>query len=112
MKEDSVYLNHIVDAIKRIESYTGKGKEAFFQESIIQDAVIRNLEVIGEAVKNLSSTLRTQHPEIPWSQIAGMRDVLIHVYFGVRLQTVWNAVENRLPELKRHIESLLAETEK
>jgi uncharacterized protein with HEPN domain len=112
MRDDGVYLNHILDAITRIESYTSKGKEFFFRENIVQDAVIRNLEIIGEAVKNLSAGLRARHPEIPWARIAGMRDVLIHEYFGVRLQTVWNAVENRLPELKQHIGSLLAEAEK
>lgn len=75
---------------------------------MVQDAVIRNLEVIGEAVKKLSSDLRAQYPEIPWSRIAGMRDVLIHEYFGVRVETVWGAVENRLPELKRHVDALLS----
>lgn len=112
MKDDRVYLQHIRDAIGRIESYIGEGKEAFFREGIVQDAVIRNLEVIGETVKNLSAEMRSQHPEIPWTRIAGMRDVLIHVYFGVRLETVWNAVEHRLPELKAHIERLLVEAEK
>jgi uncharacterized protein with HEPN domain len=108
MKEDGVFLSHIRDAIERIESYTARGKEAFYHESIIQDAVIRNLEIIGEAVKNLSSNFRTQHPNVAWTQIAGMRDVLIHGYFGVNIETVWNAIENRLPELKQNIESLLA----
>ena len=109
MKDDQVYLSHILDAITRIESYTLKGKEYFFRESMVQDAVIRNLEVIGEAVKSLSADLRARHPDIPWTRIVGMRDVLIHQYFGVRLQTVWNAVENRLPELKQHIKSLLGD---
>lgn len=112
MKDDPVYLQHIRDSIGRIESYIERGKEAFFRESIVQDAVIRNLEVIGEAVKNLSAEMRSRHPEIPWAQIAGMRDVLIHGYFGVRLETVWNAVERRLPELKAHVERLLGEAEK
>ena len=79
----------------------------FLAETIVQDAVIRNREVIGEAVKNLSDHLRQAHPEVPWSRIAGLRDVLIHEYFGVRLETVWAAVENRLPELRRHIAALL-----
>lgn len=108
MKDDRLYLSHIRDAIARIQTYTSPGKSVFFSETIVQDAVVRNLEVIGEAVKNLSPSLRVQHPEVPWVRIAGMRDVLIHDYFGVRLETVWNAVENRLPELKQHIDALLA----
>ena len=109
MREDKVFLNHIRDAIERIESYTAKGKEAFYRESMIQDAVIRNLEIIGEAVKNLSLNFRTQHPKVAWTQIAGMRDVLIHGYFGVNIEMVWNAVANRLPELRKCIESILAD---
>ena len=112
MREDRVFLNHIRDAIERIESYTARGKEAFYHETIIQDAVIRNLDIIGEAVKNLSSNFRTQHPNVAWTQIAGMRDVLIHGYFGVNIETVWNAIENRLPELKQYIASILANNNK
>ena len=75
MKDDRVYLLHIRDAIARIESYTSGDKSRFLQDTMIQDAVIRNLEVIGEAVKNLSADLRSQHPQVPWGRIAGMRDV-------------------------------------
>ncbi|MFN8625542.1 MAG: DUF86 domain-containing protein [Candidatus Binatia bacterium] len=107
MKDDQVFLAHIRDAIARIESYTHGGRGAFLIDTKTQDAVMRNLEVIGEAVKNLSVDLRTKHPEVPWNRIAGMRDVLIHEYFGVRLETVWNAVEHRLPELKRYVAGLL-----
>jgi uncharacterized protein with HEPN domain len=109
MKDDRVYLRHIRDAIARIESYVSGGREAFLADPMIQDAVIRNLEVIGEAVKNLSSELRLQHPDVPWNRIAGMRDVLIHEYFGVRVETVWAAVENRLPELSRYVDELLGQ---
>jgi uncharacterized protein with HEPN domain len=108
VKDDHVFLAHYRDAIARIESYTQGGREAFFSDTKTQDAVIRNLEVIGEAVKNLSANLRAQHPEVPWMRIAGMRDLLIHDYFGVRLETVWNAVEHRLPELKRYVTALMA----
>ena len=107
MKDERVYLLHIRDAIARIESYISGDKSRFLQDTMIQDAVIRNLEIIGEAVKNLSADLRSQHPQIPWGRIAGMRDVLIHDYFGVQLERVWNAVENRLPELKQHVAALI-----
>ena len=107
MKDDEVYLKHIRDATVQINSYTAEGEESFFKEKIIQDAVIRNLEIIGEAVKNLSPDIRKRKPNVPWSRIAGMRDVLIHEYFGVDLKTVWDVVENRLPDLLRQVEELL-----
>ncbi len=112
MKDDQVYLNHIHDAIVQINTYTAEGRDSFFSERIIQDAVIRNLEIIGEPVKKLSPDLRKRRPKVPWSRIAGMRDVLIHDYFGVDLKTVWDVVENRLPELLRHVEELLAKDSK
>lgn len=108
MKDATVYLKHIRDAIERIESYTGKGRKAFFQDTMMQDAVIRNLEVIGEAVKNLSSNFRRLHPEIPWRSITALRNVLIHEYFGVDLEIVWRVVQRRLPTLKRYVKGLLA----
>jgi len=107
MKNDSVYLHHICDAIIDIERYTAGGKQAFFAEKIIQDAVIRNLEIIGEAVKNISQQTREKNPDIPWKRIAGLRDILIHQYFGVDLETVWLVVENRLPLFLQQIRPLL-----
>jgi uncharacterized protein with HEPN domain len=103
MKENRVYLLHIRDAIERIESYTKDGRDAFMSEPMIQDAVIRNLEIIGEAVKSLSAEFRLEHPQLPWSKIAGLRDVLIHEYFGIHLETVWEVVGKRIPELKEHV---------
>ena len=107
MKEDRVYLQHIRDAIQKIMDYTQEGKEIFLEDNKGQDAVIRNLEIIGEAVKNLSQKLRDQHSDIPWKQIAGMRDEMIHEYFGVDLDIVWNVVKRDLPVLKEKINSLL-----
>jgi len=109
MRDDAVYLRHILDAIHSIAEYTAGGREQFLRHKMAQDAVVRNLEIIGEAVKNLSPGLRTRHPSVPWQQIAGLRDVLIHQYFGVNLDLVWQVVEHRLPELGRQVERLLEE---
>ena len=107
MKDDRLYLVHIAERIERIRHYTKEGKDAFFADTKTQDAVIRNIEIIGEAVKNLSDALRSAHPNIPWKQIAGMRDKVIHDYFGVDLEIVWAAVEKDLPPLARAIHDLL-----
>ncbi len=107
MKDDKVYLAHIRDAIQRIESFTSGGRDKFFIDPMVQDAVIRNLEIIGEAVKGLSDELRTANPDVPWKQIAGMRDVLIHHYFGVKLETVWQVLVDHLPVLEARVRKLL-----
>ncbi len=108
MKDDRVYLEHVRDAIERIERYTADGREQFDADTMVQDAVIRNLEIIGEAVKQVSQDTRDLQPHIPWKQIAGMRDVLIHHYFGVKLETVWEVVRQHLSPLKAAINALLA----
>jgi len=107
MKDDRIYLLHVRDAIQHIVNYTEAGKENFFSDRKTQDAVVRNLEIIGEATKRVSVTLKEAHPEIAWKPIAGMRDKLIHDYFGINLQLVWDAVVRDLPDLKRKIDLLL-----
>ncbi len=107
MKEDRVYLLHIRDALTNIQEYTSSGREFFFKDKKTQDAVVRNLEIIGEAVKHLSASLTASHPSIPWKQIAGMRDKLIHEYFGVDLNLVWDVVATGLPDLNRKISEIL-----
>ena len=88
MRDDRAYLLHIRDCADRILLYISEGHDSFLADPKTQDAVMRNLEIIGEAVKNLSEELREQHPNIPWKRIAGMRDVLIHHYFDVKIGIV------------------------
>jgi uncharacterized protein with HEPN domain len=109
MKDNRLYLSNIKECIERIESYTCDGREAFMQTPIIQDAVIRNFEIIGEATKRFSPELRAAYPEIPWQQIAGLRDVLIHDYLKVNLNRIWGIIEQNLPELKAIVEAILKE---
>jgi uncharacterized protein with HEPN domain len=91
VKDDSVYLRHIRDALADISTYTAAGRDAFFAERMRQDATLRKLEIIGQAVKNLSDDSRLREPDIQWKRIAGMRDKVIHDYFGVNLEIVWRS---------------------
>lgn len=103
-RSDSDFLSHIKEAVKRIAAYTGTMRSAdFFVDIKTQDAVVRNLEIIGEATKNLSDEIRSNHPEVPWKNLAGMRDRLIHQYFGVNLDIVWDVAKEELPQLLLHI---------
>ncbi len=108
MKDDGVYLRHILDALTKIESYVAVGRDVFLSTSHWQDAVIRQLEIIGEATKRLSLDLRSHHSDVPWRRIAGLRDVLIHDYMGVRLAAVWEVTQTDLPVLQKQIRDILA----
>jgi uncharacterized protein with HEPN domain len=109
MKDDLIYLQHVADSIAKIRAYTRGGEQAFFRDTIIQDAVIRNLEIVGEAVKRLSEVSKAKRPETPCREIAGMRDVLIHNYFGVKLDRVWHVIERDLLPLEAAIMALIAD---
>ncbi len=108
--DDFVYLGHIRECIGFIEDDTkGATKRAFLKKRPLQDVVIRRIEIIGEAAKHLSREFRNVHQNIPWSDIAGMRDKLIHGYFGVSLSVVWEVVKKDIPRLKKNIEAILNE---
>lgn len=106
-RDPRVYLAHILECIQKIERFTAAGRERFFQDEMVQDAVLRHFEVIGEAAKRLDDRYRAEHPEVPWRALAGLRDVLIHQYEGVDLEKVWAVVENELPALRRAIAAML-----
>ena len=101
MRDPLVYVEDILESIKHIEDYV-KGEELgnFLKDSKLQDSVIRRLEIIGEAIGNLPEETQALNPDIPWRQIAGLRNVLIHEYFGVNMERVWNVIVNDLPPLK------------
>ena len=109
MNKDRLYLESIRDCLERVAVYTAAGEQAFLTSRLIQDEVIRNLEVIGEATKNLSTELRDANPSIPWRQIAGMRDVLIHDYLKVNLVRVWRTVITDLTQLRDTIPIILSD---
>ncbi len=110
-KDNRVYFQHIRDAISRIESYTENGREEFFRSELVQNAVVWNIGVIGEAARQVSNWLKDLHPEIPWQQITSMRNRLVHEYFNVNLNLVWEVVEQNLPLFKAQVEAMLGKLE-
>ncbi len=101
-------VQDILSAIEKIERYTENVTLAQFkQNGLILDAVIRNFEIIGEASKNIPSSIRQAHPNIPWVEMCGMRDILIHEYFGVDVKVLWHTAKKHLPELQKQLDLLL-----
>jgi uncharacterized protein with HEPN domain len=108
-RDPTVYLSHILECIDLIGSYiAGHDLEAFSANQQVQDAILRRLEIIGEAVKNLPQNIRDDNPQVPWRQIAGTRDKVIHDYLGVDEDLIWNVVENLLPELRIQVRTILS----
>ena len=110
MRDYKLYVKDILEAIHSIEEFVGEmDLEAFRADDKTVSAVIRKLEILGEASKGVSQEVRQNHPNLPWKEMAGMRDKLIHLYFGVDHQLVWKAIKERLPQIKLEIEKILAE---
>ena len=109
MRDDKERLRDIEEAIERIEKHASKGRKAFEDDELIQNWIVHHLQIIGEATRSLSAEYRKKHPEVAWSKIIGMRNILVHDYFGIDVDVVWRVVERDLPELKQKIRALLQE---
>jgi len=104
MKEDLAFIEHILDSINAIKDFSkNMSKEELSSNRLKQSAIVREIEIIGEAVKNISESLKNKHPEIEWKEIVGTRDKMIHHYFGVDLNIVWDIIKINLPDLKEKI---------
>jgi len=112
-KENLIFIGHIIENINDIESFMrGVTKESFLKNKEKQNAVIRSLEIIGEAVKNLPLDITTKHPNIPWKEIAGTRDKITHHYFGLDLELIWKTIKEDTPKLKQEILKIRKNLEK
>jgi uncharacterized protein with HEPN domain len=108
-RDYKVYLEDILEAIEKITEYTaGLDRESFGRDGKTVDAVVRNLEIIGEATKGIPEELRLQNPGVDWRRVAGLRDLLIHQYFGVDLDIIWDIVQNKLPGLQTTVRNALS----
>lgn len=106
MKDDSLYIDHILRSINNILEYTkGISKKDFSKNNLVQDAVIRNFEIIGEATKKVSKVYKQTHVKIPWKEMSGMRNKLIHDYIGVDIAVIWKTIKEDLPPLKKVLEA-------
>lgn len=109
MRDDRERLLDIQEAIERIEKYSVRGRKAFEQDELIQTWILHHLQIIGEAVRALSTELTQKHSEVAWKQIVGMRNILVHNYFNIDAPIIWAVIENDLPVLKQQIIELLDE---
>jgi uncharacterized protein with HEPN domain len=105
--DDTLYLLDMLQRARRIRAHTGGERRRLFEEQIVEDAIIRNFEVVGEAATKISVELRAAHPEIPWRKIIGFRNVLIHAYSDLQLERVWDAIKHDLPDLIAALETIL-----
>ena len=109
MRDDTVYLRHILESIRRIEENVSPGRDRFLKSHTFQDAVLRNLQTMAESTQRISDDLKAAHPDIEWHRIAAFRHVLIHDYLGIDVERVWEITQRDVPELKRAILAMLEE---
>ncbi|NES25358.1 MAG: DUF86 domain-containing protein [Symploca sp. SIO3E6] len=109
MRDDGERLQDILEAIAQVEKYSVRGRQVFDQDELVQVWIVHHLQIIGEATNSLSSELITRYSTIPWAQIVAFRNLLVHEYFRVDLDAVWTIVQRNLPDLKKQIETIIAE---
>jgi len=109
VKDDAVYLAHILECIRRVEANVAGGLDVFRSSLTIQDAVLRNLQTMCESTKRLSGEVKAKHPQVEWRKIAAFRNVVVHEYMGINIDRVWAIIEDELPSLKQAAEQLLAD---
>ena len=109
-RDYKVYLQDVLDAAGKVRSYTaGLSFKIFSEDTKTVDAVVRNLEVIGEAIKQVPDDVRSKHADVEWKKIAGLRDILVHQYFGIDVEIIWDIVQNKLPALEAQIRKIIEE---
>lgn len=112
-KDALVFIKHILDNIEKVETFSkGLTKEMLSKNELKQYAIVRSIEVIGEAVKNIPPSIKNKHSNVPWKNISGTRDILIHHYFGVDLNIVWDIIKKELPKLKQQVKKIKEEQDK
>ena len=111
MREDRLYIHHILDCVRRIDRYCKNGENAFRASELIQDAVLRNLQTLAESTQRISDHLKAFHPEVDWRAIAGFRNILVHDYLGINLERIWEIVSVHLPVLESQIEAIRPEVD-
>ncbi len=112
MRDDRERLLDILEAIERIDKHASKGRDAFFADDLLQTWIVYHLQIIGEAARALTQEFKGAHPDIPWKQIIGMRNVLVHAYFGIDEIALWEVVERDLPNLERAVSTVLRSLDK
>jgi uncharacterized protein with HEPN domain len=107
MKDDTVYLHHILECIRRIEENVAGGRDRFLESHTLQDAVLRNLQTMAESTQRLSDDLKAAHPEIEWNRIAAFRNVLVHDYLGIDVERIWAITQHDIPPLKQSVSRMV-----
>lgn len=111
-KEPSIFIGHILECLELIEGYAkGMTKEELSKDELRTDAIVRRIEIIGEAAKNIPNSIKKHHPTVPWRAMAGMRDIIVHQYYGIEVDEIWGVIKKDAPRLKKQMQTILKDLE-